>query len=82
MANSTDELVNKISKKRKGVEPKMKKINFETVKTVTIFVLITAIIAFVGGMKYQQHYSANVKAEAKSLSSLTKQTAAVEPSKQ
>lgn len=83
-----DELVELASSKksknnyRKGGKPTMKRINLETVKTVTIFVLVTAIIAFIGGMKYQSQYSASVKAEAKSLTNIVKQPAAVEASKQ
>lgn len=33
----------------------------ETTKTVVIFVLITAIIAFVGGMRYQSREQAQVR---------------------
>lgn len=42
----------------------------ETLKTITITVLITAIAAFVGGMRYQAHINNQVKAEAKSIVSL------------
>lgn len=64
--NQADKLVENISNKPKG-KNKMKKINWETVKTVLIAVLITGIVGFVGGIKYQQNYSTAVKSEAKNL---------------
>lgn len=39
-----------------------KKQTVETVKTVVIAVLVTAIIAFVGGMRYHARETAQVKA--------------------
>nr|DAK70241.1 MAG TPA: Protein of unknown function (DUF3139) [Caudoviricetes sp.] len=42
----------------------MKKFNIETIKTIVITILITAIIAFIGGMQYQKHQTEQVKAEA------------------
>lgn len=42
----------------------------ETIKTIVIAVLVTGIIAFVGGMKYQAHVNSQVKSEAKSIVSL------------
>ena len=42
----------------------MKKLNIETIKTIVITILITAIIAFVGGMKYQKSQTEQVKSEA------------------
>ena len=42
----------------------MKKLNVETIKTIVITILITAIIAFVGGMKYQKSQTEQVKSEA------------------
>lgn len=56
-----------IKKEKSGI---MKNINWETVKTVVIAILITAIVAFVLGMKYQRQYNNSVKAEAKELSSV------------
>ena len=64
--NQTNQLVENISNKSKG-KNKVKKINWETVKTVLIAVLVTAIVGFVGGIKYQQSYSTSVKSEAKAL---------------
>lgn len=49
---------------------KLSKETRETTKTIVIAVLLTAIIAFVGGMKYQTHYVSQVKAEAQSIASL------------
>jgi predicted negative regulator of RcsB-dependent stress response len=45
-------------------EKKMKKLNIETIKTIIITILITGIIAFIGGMYYQKHQTEQVKAEA------------------
>lgn len=42
----------------------------ETLKTVTITVLVTGILAFVAGMKYQANVHDQVKSEAKSIVSL------------
>jgi Mn2+/Fe2+ NRAMP family transporter len=42
--------------------PKINKTTVETVKTVVIAVLVTAVIAFVAGMRYQT--SLNQKADA------------------
>lgn len=42
----------------------------ETSKTVVITILITAIAAFIFGMKYQAHVSSQIKSEAKSIVSL------------
>lgn len=42
----------------------MKKLNIETVKTIIITILITGIIAFIGGMYYQKNQTEQVKAEA------------------
>lgn len=42
----------------------------ETVKTIVIVALVTGILAFISGMKYQQHVNSQVKSEAKSLVSL------------
>jgi len=62
--NTADQLVENINK-TKG--KKVKKVNFETVKTVIIAILITAIVAFVGGIKYQQRFTEAVKTEAKQI---------------
>lgn len=40
--------------------PKLNKQTVETAKTVVIAVLITGIVAFIGGMKYAQHQEARV----------------------
>lgn len=45
-------------------EKKMKKLNIETIKTIIITILITGIIAFIGGMYYQKNQTEQVKAEA------------------
>lgn len=45
----------------------------ETIKTIAIAVLVTGMLAFVGGMKYQGHVNGQVKQEAKTLVSLSKQ---------
>lgn len=42
----------------------MKKLNIETIKTIIITILITTIIAFIGGMQYQKNQTEQVKAEA------------------
>lgn len=42
----------------------MKKLNIETIKTIIITILITGIIAFIGGMYYQKNQTEQVKAEA------------------
>ncbi len=80
MAKATDELVAQVTntKTKKKGDNKVKQTNIETVKTVIIAVLITAIIAFIAGIKYQANYSNSVKAEAKELSAI----APVEASKQ
>lgn len=49
---------------------KLTKQTIETLKTIVIVALVTAIFAFVGGIKYQAHYTSQVKAEAKSIASL------------
>ena len=42
----------------------MKKFNIETIKTIIITILITAIVAFIGGMQYQKNQTEQVKTEA------------------
>jgi hypothetical protein len=37
--------------KKQNKEKKMKKLNIETIKTIIITILITGIIAFIGGQK-------------------------------
>lgn len=54
----------KENKKENNKEKKMKKFNIETIKTIIITILITGIIAFIGGMQYQKHQTEQVKAEA------------------
>lgn len=54
---------NQLSQENKK-EKKMKKLNIETIKTIIITILITGIIAFIGGMYYQKHQTEQVKAEA------------------
>jgi Tfp pilus assembly protein PilE len=51
---------------------KIQKETVETIKTVVIAVLVTGILAFVAGMKYQNHYSNSVKTEAKNMVSSLK----------
>ena len=53
---------NKENKQNK--EKKMKKLNIETIKTIIITILITGIIAFIGGMQYQKNQTEQVKTEA------------------
>lgn len=55
-----DNQLNQENKKEKT----MKKFNIETIKTIIITILITGIIAFVGGMQYQKNQTEQVKAEA------------------
>ena len=55
-----DNQLNQENKKEKT----MKKFNIETIKTVIITILITGIIAFIGGMYYQKNQTEQVKAEA------------------
>ena len=55
-----DNQLNQENKKEK----KMKKLNIETIKTIIITILITGIIAFIGGMYYQKNQTEQVKAEA------------------
>jgi hypothetical protein len=54
----------KENKKENNKEKKMKKFNIETIKTIIITILITGIIAFIGGMQYQKNQTEQVKAEA------------------
>nr|DAQ73348.1 MAG TPA: hypothetical protein [Caudoviricetes sp.] len=42
----------------------MKKLNIETIKTIVITILITGMIAFIGGMQYQKSQTEQVKSEA------------------
>lgn len=55
-----DNQLNQENKKEKT----MKKFNIETIKTIIITILITTIIAFIGGMYYQKNQTEQVKAEA------------------
>ena len=43
---------------------KMKKLNIETIKTIVITILVTGMIAFIGGMQYQKSQTEQVKSEA------------------
>lgn len=54
----------KENKKENNKEKKMKKFNIETIKTIIITILITGIVAFIGGMYYQKNQTEQVKAEA------------------
>lgn len=54
---------NQLSQENKK-EKKMKKLNIETIKTIIITILITGIIAFIGGMQYQKNQTEQVKTEA------------------
>lgn len=51
----------------------MKKVNIETVKTILIAVLVTGMLAFIGGMRYQAHVNGQVKTEAKNIAMSLKQ---------
>ena len=55
-----DNQLNQENKKEKT----MKKFTIETIKTIIITILITGIIAFIGGMYYQKNQTEQVKAEA------------------
>ena len=55
-----DNQLNQENKKEKT----MKKFNIETIKTIIITILITGIIAFIGGMQYQKNQTEQVKTEA------------------
>lgn len=46
----------------------------ETIKTVVIFVLLTGVTAFVGGMKYQEAQAEQVKAQAQHMVTSLKST--------
>ena len=50
--------------KKQNKEKTMKKLNIETIKTIIITILITGIIAFIGGMQYQKNQTEQVKTEA------------------
>lgn len=50
--------------------PNVNKTTIETLKTIAIAILVTGVIAFVAGMKYQGHVNGQVKQEAKALVSL------------
>lgn len=52
------------------VKPNSKTV--ETIKTIVIVALLTGIVAFISGMKYQQHVNSQVKTEARSLVSMSK----------
>ena len=54
----------KENKKQNKKEKTMKKLNIETIKTIIITILITGIVAFIGGMYYQKNQTEQVKAEA------------------
>lgn len=45
--------------------PKIKKGTIETVKTVTIAILVTAVIAFVGGMHFSNQRNAEMQKAVK-----------------
>lgn len=51
----------------KKEKKKMKKFNWETIKTVIIAVLITGIVTFISGMRYQEANTVKIHDEAKSL---------------
>lgn len=74
LKSKTDQLVEdlepKIKTRKGGTMKKPSKQSVETFKTVVIVALVTAVIAFVAGIKYQQKYSESVKSEAKELSSV------------
>ncbi len=66
-----------ISNNVKGYAMKPSKTTIETIKTVIIAVLITGIIAFVGGMKYEAHNNQKVESAVKAVQA----TVAVEAKK-
>ena len=43
---------------------KMKTSKIETIKTIVITILVTGMIAFIGGMQYQKSQTEQVKSEA------------------
>lgn len=45
----------------------MKKPDLETIKTIVISVLVTAIIAFIGGINYQSHQQTMVNDAVKNV---------------
>lgn len=59
----------------KKEKKKMKKFSWETLKTITIAVLITGIVAFIYGMKYQENQTALVHSEATAIANSTKTSA-------
>lgn len=61
---------------RSGHMPKVNKQAVETAKTVVIAVLITAIVAFIGGMRYAEHQEARVTKAAKSTTAVVAAPAA------
>lgn len=64
--------VHSTPKNKKGeYMKKPNKNTIETVKTIVISVLVTAIVAFVGGMKFQDHQQAMVNDAVKNVSSVT-----------
>lgn len=82
MPDFKSKITKNIQEKIKRKEEKdMKKINWETVKTIIIAVLITGVVAFIGGMNYQAKQSDQVKAEAATIVKNVKVDATVAPSK-
>jgi hypothetical protein len=47
--------------------PKIKRGTIEAIKTVLIAVLITGLLAFIGGMQYQKHQQAEVQKAVKAV---------------
>lgn len=70
-----------ISNNVKGYAMKITKQTVETVKTIVIAVLVTGIIAFVGGMKYEAHNAQRVDSAVKSAVQNVKNSVAVESKK-
>lgn len=59
----------------------MKKNYLETFKTIVITILITAIVAFVLGIQYEDHQNSNIRAEAASIVKSVKVDVQPSPSK-
>lgn len=54
--------------------PKLKKSTIEAIKTVTIAVLVTALVAFIGGVKYANKQQAQIDQAVKKAQTATAET--------
>lgn len=59
--------------KIKAEKTSRKKLNLETFKTVLIAILITGIIAFIAGIKYEQQAQAEIQAKVQESVTMLKQ---------